>query len=70
LQRKIEQWEQQRNTIATKVDWQFTTEQARIKLRSLYPSHHSRRCTSRSWAIALPVPERQVLAEPAIRTKC
>jgi hypothetical protein len=41
LQRKIEQWEQQRNTIATKVDWQFTTEQARIKLRSLYPSHHS-----------------------------
>jgi hypothetical protein len=48
LQRKIEQWEQQRNTIATKVDWQFTTEQARIKLRSLYPSHHSRRCTSSS----------------------
>jgi hypothetical protein len=41
LQRKIEQWEQQRNTIATKVDWQFTTEQARVKLRSLYPSHHS-----------------------------
>lgn len=38
LRRKIEQWEGQRNATATKVDWQFTTEQARVKLRSLYPS--------------------------------
>ena len=41
LRRKVEQWEDQRNATATKVDWQFTTEQARVKLRSLYPSHHS-----------------------------
>ena len=41
LRRKVEQWENQRNTTATKVAWQFTTEQARVKLRSLYPSHHS-----------------------------
>lgn len=41
LRRKVEQWEQQRNAAVTKVDWQFTTEQARVKLRSLYPSHHS-----------------------------
>ena len=41
LRRKVEHWEQQRNAAVTKVDWQFTTEQARIKLRSLYPSHHS-----------------------------
>jgi len=40
LRRKIEQWEHQRNATVTKVDWQFTTEQARVKLRSLYPSGH------------------------------
>ncbi len=37
LRRKVEQWEQQRNAAVTKVDWQFTTAQARVKLRSLYP---------------------------------
>ena len=40
LRRKVEQWEQQRNATIIKVDWQFTTEQARVKLRSLYPSVH------------------------------
>ena len=30
--------EQQRNAAQAKVTWQFTTDQARIKLRSLYPS--------------------------------
>ena len=30
LRRKVEQWEGQRNAITSKVDWQFTTEQARI----------------------------------------
>ena len=38
LRRKVEQWQQQRNAAVTKVDWQFTTAQARVKLRSLYPS--------------------------------
>jgi hypothetical protein len=41
LRHKVEQWEQQRNAAATKVDWQFTTEQARVKLRALYPSVHA-----------------------------
>jgi hypothetical protein len=41
LRRKVEQWEQQRNAAVTKVDWQFTTAQARVKLRSLYPSLHA-----------------------------
>jgi hypothetical protein len=41
LRRKVEQWEQQRNAAATKADWQFTTAQARVKLRSLYPSLHA-----------------------------
>ena len=31
-------WERQRNTTATKVDWRFTTANARIKLKRLYPT--------------------------------
>jgi hypothetical protein len=38
LQRKVEQWEQTRNAAQAQVTWHFTTDQARIKLRSLYPS--------------------------------
>jgi len=32
------QWETQRNAIEATVDWQFTTAEARIKLKRLYPS--------------------------------
>jgi hypothetical protein len=38
LRRHIEHWEQARNNAVTSVKWQFTTADARIKLRSLYPS--------------------------------
>jgi hypothetical protein len=38
LERQIHRWEQQRNAAVTRIRWQFTTEDARIKLRSLYPS--------------------------------
>lgn len=38
---QIAHWEQRRNTLAVKVDWQFTTENARIKLHRLYPSVHA-----------------------------
>jgi len=38
LTEQIAQWLTQRNTAKTKVDWQFTTADARIKLRRLYPS--------------------------------
>lgn len=31
-------WEQKRNTCQSKINWQFSTEDARIKLRRLYPS--------------------------------
>jgi hypothetical protein len=41
LRRKVEQWEQQRNAAVTKVNWQFATAHARVKLRSLYPSLHA-----------------------------
>jgi hypothetical protein len=30
-------WEKDRNLRASKVNWQFTTENARVKLRRLYP---------------------------------
>ena len=38
LRREVEAWEVARDTAATKVNWQFTTDDARIKLRRLYPS--------------------------------
>jgi hypothetical protein len=38
LTRRIEAWERKRNKEQTSVDWQFTTADARIKLRKLYPS--------------------------------
>ena len=38
LRREIAAWERQRNTTRSKIKWQFTTHDARIKLRKLYPS--------------------------------
>lgn len=38
LIREIESWQTDRNHRASKVRWQFTTKDARIKLRKLYPS--------------------------------
>ena len=38
LERHIQHWEENRNAAATTIQWQFTTADARIKLRSLYPS--------------------------------
>lgn len=38
LERQIDAWFEQRNGANTTVDWQFKTKDARIKLRSLYPS--------------------------------
>jgi hypothetical protein len=38
LQREVAAWESQRNQSKAKIKWQFTTKDARIKLRSLYPS--------------------------------
>ena len=36
--REVAAWENERNRRATKVNWRFTTGNARIKLRRLYPS--------------------------------
>jgi transposase len=38
LLREIHAWEKQRNEAACKIDWRFTTKDARIKLKRLYPS--------------------------------
>ena len=40
LERHIQHWEERRNAAATPIHWQFTTTDARIKLRSLYPASH------------------------------
>jgi DDE superfamily endonuclease len=37
LQRRVNCWEEDRNNRSKKIDWQFTTADARIKLRRLYP---------------------------------
>ena len=41
LTHEVAAWEQARNAIARPVDWRFTTPDARIKLKRLYPSIQS-----------------------------
>jgi hypothetical protein len=38
LRHEVQAWEQTRDAATTKVNWQFTTADARIKLKKLYPS--------------------------------
>jgi hypothetical protein len=40
LERHAAAWQHRRNATATKADWRFTTADARIKLRRLYPTMH------------------------------
>ena len=37
LEQEVSAWEQERNNAAVGVDWQFTTDDARIRLKRLYP---------------------------------
>jgi transposase len=39
LQREVEAWTRSRNDAQSKVNWQFTTSDARTKLKKLYPSY-------------------------------
>jgi hypothetical protein len=41
LGKEIAAWEDERNNKTKPIDWQFTTEDARIKLKRLYPSYHA-----------------------------
>jgi hypothetical protein len=38
LAEEVAAWEKRRNDLKAKIDWQFTTEDARIKLKRLYPT--------------------------------
>jgi hypothetical protein len=38
LEREVEAWERDRNERGVEIRWQFTTDDARIKLRRLYPT--------------------------------
>lgn len=38
---EVTKWQEHRNNKDAKVDWQFTIENARIKLKRLYPSFHA-----------------------------
>ena len=38
LRREVAAWQAERNAAVVKVDWQFTTADARIKLKKLYPT--------------------------------
>jgi hypothetical protein len=37
MQTEVAAWDRARNNSARKIDWQFTTTDARIKLKRLYP---------------------------------
>ncbi len=37
LSKEVAEWEGQRNQAGTTINWQFTTDDARVKLRKLYP---------------------------------
>ena len=39
VREEVEAWEQARNGFDKKINWQFTTKKARIKLKRLYPSY-------------------------------
>jgi hypothetical protein len=38
MTKEVKSWENARNNIKAKINWQFTTEDARIKLLKLYPT--------------------------------
>jgi ribosomal protein S13 len=40
MMEEVEAWQNARNNKNAKIDWQFTTKNARIKLKRLYPSIH------------------------------
>ena len=41
LRQETQAWEHERNSKQTSVDWHFTTEDARIRLKRLYPQYQN-----------------------------
>ena len=54
LCRHVAAWEEQRNSAQTKITWQFPTSQARIKLKSLYPSMDGCQSTKQAFVAYAP----------------
>jgi hypothetical protein len=46
LRQEVQAWEEARNAAVVKVDWQFTTADARIKLKKPYPTIELQWCPS------------------------
>ncbi len=38
LQHQVAAWQERRNASGVKIDWRFTTDEARVKLKRLYPT--------------------------------
>jgi len=38
MKKEVEAWQQERNNKAAKINWQFTNDKARVKLKKLYPT--------------------------------
>ena len=38
LKKQVAIWQEQRNAISSPMKWRFTTDDARVKLKKLYPS--------------------------------
>ena len=41
MKEEVKAWETHRNNKDAKINWQFTTQDARVKLKKLYPSIYS-----------------------------
>ena len=52
LEHQVHAWQEQRNTVATTISWRFTTADARIKLKRLYPSLKAKTTNEESEAVA------------------
>ena len=48
---EVTAWEEDRNKNHAKADWQFTTGDARVKLKRLYPAIWTTQSTSRQWLL-------------------
>ena len=52
LEREVHAWQHSRNEEAITVNWRFTTADARIKLKRLYPSLEPRKRSSQKNTVA------------------
>ena len=56
LRREVAAWQASRDSIQAKVDWQFTTDDARVRLKRLYPTLHVDKTLGRAFARRVPTP--------------